>query len=96
MALRLMSLTKSLHFFNSQIKNTAVQSLVELVEKTPINHDSYRLRFKFLDHKIGVGIGHHIRITEVLKTYQISEGEEVLRRYTPISPCGQQVIRRFM
>ena len=75
----------------STIGSEPLTSVIQILEKKPINHDCYIYRLKFIDNPFTLNIGQHLRIIETIKTYDSEEGEEVVRKYTPISPCSQQV-----
>lgn len=77
--------------FNILIKEP-IHTTAELVDKTVVNHDSYVYRLKVVDKPFELKIGEHFRITETIKTYDVAEGEEVTRKYTPINPLSQKVL----
>lgn len=63
---------------------------MEIIEKIPLNHDCYVYKLKFIGQAFQLTIGEHFRIVETIKTIEHPEGEEVVRKYTPISPCSQK------
>lgn len=79
------------HFF-STLASEPKQSLAIIVEKTAVNHDCYLYKLKLEDNPFSLGIGQHFRIVETIKTYDNPEGEEIVRKYTPINSCSQQVL----
>ena len=69
---------------------------VEIIRKEKVNHDCYIYSLKFVDEKIPFTISQHFRFIQTLKTHDHPEGEELVRKYTPINPCSQKVpIRPF-
>jgi NAD(P)H-flavin reductase len=67
------------------------KSKLEIVDKKKINHDCYIYSLKWADEPFFLSIGQHFRIVETIPTFDAPEGEEVSRKYTPISPCSQKV-----
>ncbi len=55
--------------------------------KRKINHDCYIYDLKWAGPYFYLGIGQHFRIIENIPTYDHPEGQEVMRKYTPISSC---------
>lgn len=80
-----------LKFFFCSLPKQPNQAVASILSKTPVNHDCYLYQFKFVDGSFDLNIGEHFRIVETIKTYEAPEGEEVVRKYTPISPCSQKV-----
>lgn len=68
-----------------------VHSKLQIAGIRKINHDTYIYDLKWAGDKIKLTIGQHIRFVENIKTHDAPEGEEVVRKYTPISPCSQEV-----
>ena len=66
-----------------------IQSKLKIVQKRKINHDTYIYDFNWDGEKFKLCIGQHLRIVETIPTFDAPEGEEVVRKYTPISPCSQ-------
>ena len=62
-----------------------------ILKKDKINHDCYIYSLGWVDKKITFTISQHFRIIQTLKTYDHPEGEELVRKYTPINPCSQTV-----
>lgn len=83
---------QKMHYGFSTSTATPIQTLMQIIDKKVINHDSYIYRMKFIEQVIPISIGQHLAISQVIKTYHCAEGEEVTRRYTPITPCGQHVV----
>ncbi len=75
----------------SEANKEPIQTVAEIVQKKAINHDCYIYKFKFIDRPFDLGIGQHFRIVETIKTFEVPEGEQVIRKYTPINPCSQKV-----
>jgi len=61
---------------------------VSILQKRQVNHDCYIFTLG-LPHPIAFQMGEHFRIIQHLKTHEHPEGEEVVRKYTPISPTKQ-------
>lgn len=68
-----------------------VESELQIVDKKQINHDCYIYDLKWAGPQFELCIGQHFRIIETVPTAECPEGEEVIRKYTPISPCSQKV-----
>jgi hypothetical protein len=51
-----------------------IHATAEVVSKTPVNHDCYLYKLKFVDRSFDLHIGEHFRMTETIKTYENSEG----------------------
>lgn len=64
---------------------------VVITAKHKVNHDSYIYSFQFSTEKILFQIGQHFRILQNLKTFDHPEGEDLVRKYTPINPCSRTV-----
>lgn len=79
------NIQKTLGRYLITLTKEPVQTTATIIEKKPINHDCYIYKLKFDDKSFELGIGQHFRITEFIKTYEASEGEEVSRKYTPIN-----------
>jgi hypothetical protein len=94
MSLRMKMLNKLIAFSTSSIKAEPVQTTLQIVDKKAINHDCYIYKLKFTDARFDLSIGQHFRIVETIKTFETPEGEEVTRKYTPISPCSQKVTNK--
>jgi hypothetical protein len=86
-----MNQMKVLKFLFCSLPKQPQQAIATIISKTPINHDCYLYRFKFVDGSFDLNIGEHFRILETIKTFEAPEGEEVVRKYTPISSCSQKV-----
>lgn len=69
-----------------------IKTEIVVVDKQTINHDCYIFTLKFVSEPIQFSIGQHFRIIETIKTMANPDGEEVMRKYTPISPCQQIVM----
>ena len=57
--------------------------------KKAINHDCYVYKLKFVENPFKLSIGQHFRIVETVRHSDNGEPEEVIRKYTPISPCKE-------
>lgn len=68
---------------------TRVEAVITAKQK--VNHDCYVFSFRFTAQPIHFAIGQHFRIIQFLKTHEHPEGEELVRKYTPINPCAQTV-----
>lgn len=77
-------------FLYSSLPYAPIQTAATIISKTKINHDCYIYRLKFIDHPFELKVGEHFRIIETIKTFSSPEGEEVIRKYTPINPCFQK------
>eukprot|EP00331_Platyophrya_macrostoma_P033788 CAMPEP_0176437688 /NCGR_PEP_ID=MMETSP0127-20121128/18788_1 /TAXON_ID=938130 /ORGANISM="Platyophrya macrostoma, Strain WH" /LENGTH=259 /DNA_ID=CAMNT_0017821397 /DNA_START=179 /DNA_END=956 /DNA_ORIENTATION=- len=58
-----------------------------MTKKIKVTHDTIILRFDLPepDMRLGIDVGQHIEIYERIVTKETPEGEEVYRKYTPIS-----------
>lgn len=68
-----------------------IKSMLRIKEKKKLNHDSYIYYLDWAGPKFPIKIGEHFKIIENIPTWEHPEGEEVSRKYTPISPCSQTV-----
>lgn len=66
-----------------------------IVQNIAVNHDCHIISFTFPHQAIPFTIGEHFRIIHTLKTHEAPEGEEVVRKYTPINPCSQIVSKKI-
>jgi hypothetical protein len=57
------------YLFCSSLKEEPILTIVQLIDKKPINHDSYIFKLKFIDRPFRLGIGQHFRIVENIPTY---------------------------
>ena len=73
-----------------------INTQVQIADKKQINHDCYIYSLKWAGPRFDLSIGQHFRITETIPTAQCPEGEEVIRKYTPISRCSQKVHNVFI
>ena len=71
------------------MQQDTMQSRLKIVQKRKINHDTYIYDFSWASDKFKLAIGQHLRIVETIPTHDAPDGEEVVRKYTPISPCSQ-------
>ena len=53
----------------TQTRKEPIQTTAEIISKTPINHDSYIYKLKYVDMPLELGIGEHFRICETIKTF---------------------------
>lgn len=66
-----------------------VKTQFQIANKRQINHDCYIYDLKWAGQKFNLGIGQHFRIVQQIPTWEHPDGEEVIRKYTPISPCSK-------
>lgn len=59
----------------------------ELAKKIKISDDTFIFRFKFQNENmvLGLPIGMHVLFSAIIKTKDFPEGDEIQRKYTPIS-----------
>ena len=64
----------------------------ELAKKIKVSDDTYIFRFKFPNENmvLGLPIGMHVLFTAMIKSKEFPEGDEVQRKYTPISMVTQK------
>ncbi len=55
-------------------ESKAIKTKLQIVEKTPINHDCYVYKFKFAGEPFNLKIGEHLKINAHLKTFDHPEG----------------------
>ena len=79
------------HLCSSLAPREIIHTTATLIDKVPYNHDCVKFRLKFNDKPFMLNIGQHLRIIQTVKTQDKPEGEEFIRKYTPISPCNQHV-----
>lgn len=84
---RIESLALAITYMSSL--STPIVSKFLITDKKTINHDCYIYNLSWAGPKLCMTIGQHFRIVENIPTYEHPEGEEVIRKYTPISPCNQ-------
>ena len=60
---------------------------LELSKKIKVSDDTFIFRFKFQNENmvLGLPIGMHVVFTATIKSKDFPEGDEVSRKYTPIS-----------
>ena len=60
---------------------------LKLLEKIDLTHDSFIFRFALPDpeKEFGLHLGGHLLFIANIKTKEHPEGEEITRKYTPIS-----------
>ena len=93
---RLYTLVHNIKYFaqhNAMQPIQPIKSKLRIVEKTTINHDCYIYLLEWAGPSFPLTIGQHFRIVETIPTFDVPEGEEVIRKYTPISPCSQKVFQ---
>lgn len=71
----------------------SIECEVEITNKVAVNHDCYIFTAKFINEVITFKIGQHFRILQQIKTKENPDGELVVRKYTPITPCSQKVLK---
>ena len=65
---------------------------LELSQKIKVSEDTSIFRFKFQNENmvLGLPIGNHVIFSAVIKTKDFPEGDEIQRKYTPISLVTQK------
>ena len=92
---------ESLELFRPDFRNGALQTLeknkdgqisLKLKTKIKISHDTYIFRFEFPDIEMSMGlpVGNHVMFHANVK------GEEICRKYTPISAVKDQTFVDFV
>ena len=84
-------LQRIVRFMSSQSRPEPFLTTAEIISKRPLNHDCYLYQIRFSDKPFDLRIGEHFRFAETIKTFDAPEGEEIIRKYTPISPLSQKV-----
>ena len=58
----------------------------KFIEKIADTKDTYKLKFEIPDNlTLGLNLGYHLEIVEIVKSAEHPEGELIGRKYTPIS-----------
>jgi NAD(P)H-flavin reductase len=68
-----------------------IQTKVKVTQKSPVNHDCYKMRLEFTDQNFEIKIGQSIRIDAFVKSIKFPEGTNVSRKYSIISPSTNKV-----
>ena len=79
-------------------KDAEDQVYLKLSKRIKVSEDTLIYRFGFPDEKMSFGlpIGKHVVFTATVKTKKEPEGEEIQRKYTPISPLTDRGFVDFL
>lgn len=77
------------YYKNSALAGVGKRKLkCPLIRKDKLSHDTYKFVFGLPkeDQTLGINVGQHISIVQSIPTKDHSDGEEIIRKYTPTSP----------
>jgi cytochrome-b5 reductase len=76
------------------IKEKKKKHEVKLVDKIKLTHDTYKFIFALPNSEsvLGLKVGEHLKIHQIINTPDSPNGEEIVRSYTPVSSVNKKGI----